>query len=132
MGHRLYGSIDYELIFNVEPQPSFHKNFDLIVEQLRNYQDKHYRCVLIADAPVQLDRLKSIFSELDPELEVDELNIGLRAGFIDHQLQLLCFTDHQLFDRFHKFKVRQRYSKSKALTPEGTSNAQRWRFCGTY
>ena len=88
----------------------------MIVEQLRSYNNQHYRCALIADAPAQLDRLKSIFTELDPNLQLDELHISLRGGFIDHQLRLVCFTDHELFDRFHKFKTRNRYTKSKALT----------------
>lgn len=115
-GNRFSGATNYELVFEAEPQPSFHKNFDLIVEQLRNYQNKQYQSILIADAPAQLDRLRSIFSELDPSLVVNDLCINLRAGFIDHQRQVVCFTDHQLFDKFHKFKVRHRYSKSKALT----------------
>jgi len=115
-GKRFYGQSDHELIFEALSQPSFHKNFDLIVEQLRSYNNQHYRCALLADAPAQLDRLKSIFTELDPNLQLDELHISLRGGFIDHQLRLVCFTDHELFDRFHKFKTRNRYTKSKALT----------------
>jgi transcription-repair coupling factor (superfamily II helicase) len=115
-GRRFYRQSDHELVFEAQPQPSFHKNFDLIVEQLRNYNNQQYRCVLIADAPAQLDRLKSIFTELDPNLQLDELPISLRGGFIDHLLQLVCFTDHQLFDRFHMYKIRKGYSKSKALT----------------
>ena len=63
-----------------------------------------------------MERLKTIFEELDPDLSLEELSISLHRGFIDDQLRLVCFTDHQLFDRFHKFKARQRYSKSKALT----------------
>ena len=115
-GQRMSQPIEVEHHWNSEPQPSFQKNFDLIVNQLRTYQDKHYRCFLVADAPAQLDRLKSIFDELDPGLVVGELPINLRAGFVDHQLQLVCFTDHELFDRFYKFKIRQRFTKSKALT----------------
>ena len=115
-GQRVIQPVDVEYTWNAEPQPSFQKNFDLIVNQLRLHQDQHYRCILVADAPAQLDRLKSIFHELDPGLLIDELSINLRAGFVDHQLQLVCFTDHQLFDRFYKFKVRQRFTKSKALT----------------
>ena len=115
-GNRFYGNKNHELFFEAEPQPAFHKNFDLIVEQLRNYTDRHYQCILLSDAHAQLDRLKAIFSELDAGLDLEEIATSLRAGYIDHQLKLVCFTDHQLFDRFHKFKARQRYSKSRALT----------------
>ena len=115
-GTRFYGQSDHELIFEAQPQPSFHKNFDLIVEQLRSYHNQNYRCLLIGEAPAQLDRLKSIFTELDPNLQLDDVPISLRGGFIDHLLRLVCFTDHQLFDRFHRFKIRKQYSKSKALT----------------
>jgi len=115
-GNRFYGKSDHELVFEAQSQPSFHKNFDLMVEELKSYHNKHYRCILVADAPAQLDRLKSIFIELDPSLKLDELSISLRGGFIDHLSQLVCFTDHQLFDRFHKYTIRKQYSKSKALT----------------
>ncbi len=115
-GNRVHGKVAQELKFETEAQPSFHKNFDLIAQQLRNYHDQQYQCILAAESPAQLDRLKSIFKELDPDLLINELNLSLRAGFIDHQLRILCFTDHQLFDRFHKYKSRPRYSKSKALT----------------
>jgi len=104
------------VFFDAASQPTFNKNFDLICENLRSYHDQGYQCVLTAEAPGQLDRLKAIFRELDPQLPLEEVAISLRAGFIDHQLRLLCFTDHQLFDRFHKFKTRQRYTRSKALT----------------
>ncbi|GJM30254.1 MAG: transcription-repair-coupling factor [Cyclobacteriaceae bacterium] len=107
---------DQTINFEADSQPTFNKNFDLICERLRDYYDQGYECILIADSESQLDRLKSIFRELDPDLVLKELATSLRGGFIDHQLRVLCFTDHQLFDRFHKFKTRQRYTKSRALT----------------
>ena len=115
-GNRLYGDVVETLALNAEPQPSFHKNFDLISEQLGQFHHQQYQCILAADAPAQLDRLRSIFEELDPSLEIEEISISLRAGFIDHQLRILCFTDHQLFDRFHKYKTKPQFTKSKALT----------------
>ncbi|MCK5704552.1 MAG: DEAD/DEAH box helicase, partial [Cyclobacteriaceae bacterium] len=69
-----------------------------------------------ADSFAQIDRLTSIFEEIDPELKFDSLNISLRNGFIDHDNKTICYTDHQLFERYHKYKSGKKYSKSKALT----------------
>ena len=115
-GNRYYGDADQTLEFEGEPQPSFQKNFDLMVAEFQKYQALHYRNVLLADSAVQRDRLRSIFEELDPHLEFEELPIALRGGFVDHQMKILCYTDHQLFERFHRYQTKTKYTKSKALT----------------
>ncbi len=115
-GSRYHGSADHHITFEAESQPSFQKNFDLMVAEFQKYQQKHYQCFLLADSDIQLNRLRTIFEELDPGLTFDELPLALRGGFIDHQARMVCFTDHQLFERFHKYQTRPRYTKSKALT----------------
>jgi len=115
-GNRFYLKTDFELQFNAEPQTSFNKNFDLIVENLGQWQMQNTSLVIAAESLAQFTRLETIFKELDPTLEVQALNIGLRSGFIDKNREILCYTDHQLFDRFHKYKTKTKHSKSKALT----------------
>ncbi|MCK5471339.1 MAG: transcription-repair coupling factor [Cyclobacteriaceae bacterium] len=115
-GNRFYFKSISEFTFNSEPQPSFNKNFELIAENLTQNQQKEYKLIIAADSFAQIDRLTSIFEEIDPELKFDSLNISLRNGFIDHDNKTICYTDHQLFERYHKYKSGKKYSKSKALT----------------
>lgn len=115
-GNRFYLNAEFELRFDAEPQTSFNKNFDLIVENLGQWQMKNTMLVVAAESLAQFNRLETIFKELDPTLDVQPINIGLRSGFIDQNREVLCYTDHQLFDRFHKYKTKTKHSKSKALT----------------
>ncbi len=102
--------------FEFRPQPSFHKDFNLLAEDLLQYQAKGYACLIASDYVKQLDRLRSIFEEISPFLEFHPLHLGLREGFVDHQNKLLCYTDHQLFERFYRSKTPERFSKSKSIT----------------
>lgn len=115
-GNRFYNKAKYVTQFDAEPQTSFNKNFDLIAENLSNWQMQGSTLLIAAESPNQINRLETIFIELDPTIKIQPLNTGLRQGFIDKSLELLCYTDHQLFDRFHKYKTKTRHSKSKALT----------------
>lgn len=104
----------FELEFR--PQPSFHKDFNLLADDLQQYQQKGYACLIASDYVKQLDRLRSIFEEISPFLEFQPLHLGLREGFVDHQNKLLCYTDHQVFERYFRSKTPERFSKSKSLT----------------
>jgi len=115
-GNRFYIDASFEHQFDVEAQPSFNKNFDLIVENLSNWQIQNMSLVIAAESPSQTDRLETIFTELDPTVKFQPLQIGFRKGFIDKNREMLVYTDHQLFDRFHKYKTKTKHSKSKALT----------------
>jgi transcription-repair coupling factor (superfamily II helicase) len=115
-GNRFYIDASFEHVFDVETQPSFNKNFDLIVENLGNWQIRNMNLVIAAESAGQTDRLETIFTELDPNIKFQPLQIGLRSGFIDKNREMLVYTDHQLFDRFHKYKTKTKHSKSKALT----------------
>ena len=115
-GNRFYQQPDHTYNFEAEPQPSFNKNFDLLVENLHDWQAKGMSNLIVAESLNQIDRLETIFEELDPTIQFQTLNIGLRQGFVDKQLKFTCYTDHQLFDRFHRYKTKTKHSKSKALT----------------
>ncbi|MEN2280788.1 transcription-repair coupling factor [Algoriphagus sp. SE2] len=99
-----------------QPQPSFNKNFDLLVSNFAENEKRGFTNILIAENEKQIDRLLGIFKELDPTLQIQSMLLGLREGFEDRVLKLVCYTDHQLFERFHRYKTRIKASKSKALT----------------
>ena len=115
-GNRYYKEPDKVFNFHSEAQPPFNKNFDLIAKDLDKWQDQGHNNVICAENFKQLERLEEIFAEIDPTLSFNGLTIGLREGFVDKELNVTCYTDHQLFDRFHRYKTKDRASKSKALT----------------
>ncbi|MEP2773618.1 MAG: transcription-repair coupling factor [Fulvivirga sp.] len=115
-GNRFYLSTDITYQLEAEPQPSFNKNFELLVKNVSENQDKELLTLIASDSQRQLERLHSIFEEIDPHTSFQGLNISLRRGFIDKTLKIACYTDHQLFERFHRYKTKDKHSKSKALT----------------
>ncbi|HAP64600.1 MAG TPA: transcription-repair coupling factor [Cytophagales bacterium] len=115
-GNRFYFKGATEFKFDSEPQPSFNKNFQLMADTLNEQQAQAYTNMIAAEVPKQLERLEGIFEEMDPLLKFESLNMGLRGGFKDKLLQVSVFTDHQLFERFHRYKTKDKHSKSKALT----------------
>ncbi len=98
------------------PQPSFNKDFRRLAADLTENQETGYINIIAAEQPRQLDRLERIFEEIDPYLKFRPLNIALREGFIDENLKLVCYTDHQIFSRFFKYRIKDKFTKSKALT----------------
>ena len=115
-GNRFYLNQAQVFNFDTNPQPSFNKNFDLIAESLESFQEKQYATLIASESEKPISQLTSIFEEINPFIKFDSLILGLREGFIDNQAQVTCYTDHQLFERFHRYKVRKKHSKSKALT----------------
>ncbi|WP_460544685.1 transcription-repair coupling factor [Echinicola sediminis] len=102
--------------FDIKPQPSFNKNFDLLVSNLVENERKGLVNVICSESEKQVERLLNIFQELDPTLKVQSLPLSIREGFIDHSVRIACYTDHQIFERFHRYKSTQKTSKTKALT----------------
>ncbi|MDO1445118.1 transcription-repair coupling factor [Rhodocytophaga aerolata] len=115
-GKRFYFKTENKFTYQASPQPSFNKDFKLLIENLHDNQSHNITNIIAADSPKQMERLRTIFDELDPFVKFQPLNISFREGFIDKQLQLACYTDHQIFERFHKYRTKEKFSKSKALT----------------
>lgn len=115
-GNRYQLSGNHTYTFESQPQPSFNKNFEILVDNLKENQSKSTVNILIAESANQLERIQTIFDELDPTLKYQSIQIGLREGFIDKQLNLACYTDHQIFGRFHRYKTKTKHTKSKAIT----------------
>ncbi|MCS6821593.1 MAG: transcription-repair coupling factor [Microscillaceae bacterium] len=115
-GKHFYYSSTYTIQFEATSQPSFLKKFDLLVENLQEYQHKGYLNIITAESFKQIERLRTIFDELNADLQFQSVAIGLREGFIDHLQKVVCYTDHQIFERYYRYRVKEKYSRSKALT----------------
>lgn len=96
------------IAFNTSPQPLFHKNFDLVSSTLGDYINQGYRICILSDSSKQTDRLRDIFDSLETPtaLPFEPVDHTLHEGFADHTLRACFFTDHQIFDRFHKYSLR--------------------------
>ncbi|TDQ12918.1 transcription-repair coupling factor (superfamily II helicase) [Algoriphagus boseongensis] len=115
-GRQFYLKTENKIVWDSQPQPSFNKNFDLLVANLSENEKSGITNLITAENEKQIDRLLGIFHELDPTLHVQSMLLGLREGFVDRNLKIACYTDHQLFERFHRYKTKAKASKSKALT----------------
>ncbi|MDH5605152.1 MAG: DEAD/DEAH box helicase, partial [Cyclobacteriaceae bacterium] len=115
-GNKFYLQKDGEYLFNTEIQPPFHRNFEKISENLLALENEGVKMFIAGESVKQLERLEAIFEEIDSHIHFYPLNVGLRSGFIDRQLNIGCYTDHELFDRFFRYKGRESPSKSKAMT----------------
>ena len=115
-GRQFYQKNAPQVRWESQPQPSFNKNFDLLVANLGDNEKAGYLNLITAENEKQIDRLQGIFQELDPTLQVQSMLLSLREGFVDKQVKLVCYTDHQLFERFHRYKTKSKSTASKALT----------------
>ena len=107
---------NFEIEFNTTSQPSFNRQFDLLIKDLKEHENKKYSIYIFAEQPRQLERLNSIFDDLKTEIQFVPVPTSIHEGFIDDDLKVVCYTDHQIFQRYHKYKVKQAYNKNKALT----------------
>ena len=112
-----------EITFNTTPQPSFNKQFNLLIEDLNTNHDKGYTNYIACVSEQQAKRFHDIFD--DSHLEVKPYNTiiqSLHQGFIDHDAKIVCYTDHQIFERYHKFHVKNGYAKKQAITLKELTN----------
>lgn len=96
-------------------QPVFHKNFDLIFRCFQDYIGQGYTLYVLSDAESQTKRLEAIFSDRQSDLRFTPIDHTLHAGFIDSDLRICCFTDHQIFDRFHRYTLRSDRTRNGKL-----------------
>ena len=102
--------------FNIAPQPSFNKNFEMLTEDIRNRLEHGYRVIIFGEKENQLERLKAILHEnggLQPEFMA---KFNIHQGFIDRDEKICCYSDHEIFDRFHRVSIRRTVEKSEQLT----------------
>jgi len=105
-GDKSYFQAKITITFNTSPQPIFHKNFDLVSENLKNWLKEDYKIYILSDSSKQTDRIAAIFADRGDAITFQPVKNTLHEGFIDHDLSLLCYSDHQIFDRFHKYQLK--------------------------
>ncbi len=123
-GNQSVLNFDKVFEFSFSPQPSFNKNFELLISNLKSNLEQKITNLLFADTPKQTERLLSILEDVNASQgkrfssdEVTPILLSLSEGFIDNNLKIACYTDHQIFNRYHRYKLKDQFkSKSEALT----------------
>ena len=112
--------------FNFTPQPSFNKNFDILAEDLVNRKKAGSTNLIFSNQPKQIDRLEQIFADINKEVNFQPIHIALHEGFISKDNKLVCYTDHQIFERYHRFRLKEGFRQAKqAITLKELYDLQR-------
>ena len=115
--------------FNISPQPTFNKNFDLLQDDLKKMSQVGFSTMIVSNQPKQIERIYSIFEDLQAEVNFTTLDVAFHEGFINNDLKIACYTDHQIFERYHRFKLKDGFRKNKqALTLKEIYNLNRGDF----
>ncbi len=104
-----------QIEFNFIPQPSFNKSFNLLIDNLNNNHNNGYKNLICCTNKQQQLRLNQIFSDIDVKVNYSTLIMPISSGFIDNDNKIACYTDHQIFERYHKFKFKKRYHNNRAI-----------------
>ena len=115
-GVRPTGVADATLTFSTQAQPIYHKNFEMVSESFRNYLENGYTIYILSDVEKQATRIRAIFEDRGEDIPFTSVNKTVHEGFADDTLRICLFTDHQLFDRFHKFNLKSEKARSGKLT----------------
>jgi len=109
-----------EVVFNAGPQPLFHKNFELLIQNLEDNAAAGITNFILSENPKQLERIKSIFEDIaarknENPIGFTPVNISLHEGYIDHEERIALYTDHQIFERYHRFRIKERFGSKESL-----------------
>src|SRR5690606_7434708 len=102
--------------FSNSKQPVFNKNFELLGENLSEFSKNGYEIFILSNQEKQIERLQSIFQDTKANVKFSPVNFILHEGFIDHDLKFCCYTDHQIFERYHRFKLKNRKAEREAIS----------------
>jgi transcription-repair coupling factor (superfamily II helicase) len=114
-GRKAFSPNHFTCTFNTSPQDLFGKNFELVSQAFQRYLDMGYQLYVLSDSPKQIERLQAIFEDREKKLHFTPILKTLHEGFADHDLNIACFTDHQLFERYHKYNLRSDKARSGKL-----------------
>ncbi len=116
MGKHSFFDEEKEVItYQTKPQPSFNKNFELLIKDLDKNFSLGMRNYLFSGNPRQIKRFYAIFEDLKADVAFHPIPHAINEGFIDKDLNVVCYTDHQIFDRYHKYSIRKGFSKAQSL-----------------
>lgn len=115
-GKQFFYEPDQTIAFDIKPQPSFNKDFNLLIHNIKQNEEQHIQNFIFTDSTKQIERLYSIFEDIDKTVKFTPVHLSLREGFVDFGQKLACYTDHQIFDRYYKYKLKKGYERSQAIT----------------
>jgi transcription-repair coupling factor (superfamily II helicase) len=113
---KIAGNVDATFKFATDEQPVFNRQFNMLIADMQKRIAEKYTVYFFAENPKQLERLRSVFDDLNANIPFVPVATAISKGFIDHEKKVICYTDHQVFQRYHKYNLKQAYSKGKALT----------------
>ena len=105
-----------EITFSINPQPSFNKQFNLLIENLNSKHEEGFTNYIFCANEQQAKRFHDIFDDAEEKVHFETIVFPLYQGFIDNDNKLVCYTDHQIFERYHKFRLKNGYAKKQAIT----------------
>lgn len=103
-GKHFYYKAEETLKFDIHPQPSFNKDFTLLIHNFKENVKHGIENLIFSDSTKQVERIYSILEDIDKSVTFTPIHKGLREGFRDDETKLACYTDHQIFDRYYKYK----------------------------
>ncbi len=110
------------ITFNTTPQPAFNKQFNLLIDDLNLHHDKGYTNYIACVSEQQAKRFHDIFDDAEATVHYKTIVLSLYQGFVDHENKITCYTDHQIFERYHKFHLKNGYAKKQAITLKELTN----------
>lgn len=115
-GLSTHGESKDTISFEMLPQPAFNKNFELLAQHIHEFTERGYATSIVSENPAQHERIANILQSINPDVSFTPVKLSLSQGFIDHDLQECIFTDHQLFGRYQKYRLKNELSKSDSLS----------------
>lgn len=123
-GNQFFFKADDSYEFRSSPQPVFNKQFDLLIDDLEDSHTKGYSNFILCSGKEQINRFDSIIKDFEKEVHFTPILLSLSKGFIDHQEKICFYTDHQIFERYHKFHLKTSFANNNAITLQQLSNLQ--------
>lgn len=125
-GSNSYFGEEHQLVqFHTAPQPAFNKKFDLLINDLNSNYNNGIVNYIACTSEQQTKRFHDIFEDVEQDVHYKTIVLPLYQGFIDHDLNIACYTDHQIFERYHKFHLKNGYAKKQAITLKELTNLEK-------
>ncbi|WP_452224066.1 transcription-repair coupling factor [Lacinutrix chionoecetis] len=111
-----------EIVFNTTPQPAFNKQFNLLIDNLNSNHNNGFTNYIACVSEQQAKRFHDIFDDVEQDVKYQTITLSLFQGFVDHTNKIVVYTDHQIFERYHKFHLKNGYAKKQAITLKELTN----------
>lgn len=111
-----------QIVCNTTPQPAFNKQFNLLIDDLNRNHNNGFTNYIACVSEQQAKRFRDIFDDVEQEVHYKTITLSLYQGFVDHANKITCYTDHQIFERYHKFHLKNGYAKKQAITLKELTN----------